>query len=806
LILKFNHMKHNLFLLKSTLAFFILMGLTLASCSDHDNTKGGDAQREITFISGLNTPVTRISLDGNQWIAGDAVGIYMLATGTATVVNHTNVPYNAESSATVTAFKPVSEAIYYPENGSAVDFLAYYPYSATIENFLYPINLTDQSVDMTVHDLMRAKMDNGGNGYTTGPVSLTFEHQLAKVILKFVDQSGSNVTPTMVTIKGMNTEADYNLSTGVLGERFNAGDITPYQSGNTCSAILLPFTVSASHELTATVNNKSFTWQINDHYSGMQVKAGYTYVFNVKVNTYTEEMIGELVDANNNSVAPWSPEVDNEGNEEPFTDLDLGLPTTENDVLIRAFPGAEGGGMYTTGGRGGKVIKVTNLNDSGPGSLRAALAESGTRTIVFDVSGVIELKSRLNINNGDVTIAGQTAPGDGICLKNYSAVVNASNVIIRFIRFRMGDETNFEDDALWGRFTKDVIIDHCSMSWSTDECSSFYANENFTMQWCLLSESLRNSVHGKGTHGYGGIWGGVNASYHHNLLAHHDSRNPRFDSGNVYGTSSQALTTDKRAVDFRNNVVYNYSNYPAYGGEGQKINFVGNYYKWGPASINGPDVNTKGKKRGYFYLVGGIYEGVDYGCPHIYMGENTNYLHTDGTFDYVNSDNWAGISYSSDPGATTVTKLTTPVNIAPSGTPARVTTHSAAKGFEKVLAYAGASLKRDAVDKRAVNDTRNGTATCMNGGNGSINGLIDTQAAVGGWPTYKSERPRKDSDGDGIPDAWEDAFGLDKNSAADGNTKTLDPKGRYTNLEMYLHYLVKHIVANQNDEGTYISF
>jgi len=799
-------MKHNLFLLNSTFVFFILMCLTLASCSDHDNTKGSDAQREIIFISGLNTPVTRTTMDGNQWIAGDAVGIYMLATGTATVVNHTNVPYHAESSATVTAFKADSEAIYYPENGAAVDFMAYYPYSKTISHFLYPINLADQSADMTVHDLMRAKMDNEGNGYTTGPVSFTFEHQLAKVTLKFVDHSGSTVTPAAITIKGMSTTADYNLSIGVLGEGATAADITPYQSNNTCSAILLPFTVGASHQITATVNNKSYTWHINDHYSEMQVKAGYAYVFNVKVNAYTEEMIGELVDVSNNSVAPWSPKVDDNRNEDPFTDLDLGLPSTENDDLVRAFPGAEGGGMYTTGGRGGKVIKVTNLNDSGPGSLRAALSESGTRTIVFDVGGVIELKSRLNINNGDVTIAGQTAPGDGICLKNYSAVVNGSNVIIRFIRFRMGDEANYEDDALWGRFTKDVIIDHCSMSWSTDECSSFYANENFTMQWCILSESLRNSVHDKGTHGYGAISGGVNASYHHNLLAHHDSRNPRFDSGEVYGSPSQPLTTDKRAVDFRNCVVYNYSNYPAYGGDGQKINFVGNYYKWGPASINGPDVNTNGKKRGYFYLVGGINAGVDYGCPHIYMGENTNYLHTDGTFNHVNSDNWAGISYSSDPGATTVTKLTTPVSIAPSGTPARVTTHTAATGFEKVLAYAGASLKRDAVDKRAVNDTRNGTATCMNGGNGSINGLIDTQAAVGGWPSYKSERPRKDSDGDGIPDAWEDAFGLDKNSAADGNSKTLDPRGRYTNLEMYLHYLIKQIIADQNVEDTYISF
>ena len=799
-------MKHNKFLLKSTLAILIIMCLPLASCTDHDNTKADIPQQEITFISGLNAPTTRISLDGSQWIAGDAVGIYMLGTGTSAVVNHTNVRYNAESSAAVTAFKAEGDAIYYPETGAAVDFMAYYPYSATVENFKYPINLANQSTDMTVHDLMRAKMDNEGGGYTSGPVSFTFEHQLARITLKFVDHNDNNVTPTDVTIKGMNTTADYNLITGELGESATATDIITYQSGNISNAILLPFTVSAKHEITAKLNDKSFTWQINDHYSDMEIKPGYSYIFNLKLNTYTEEMVGELIDFSNNSVTPWSPEVDDDGNEEPITDLDLGLPTIENDDLVRAFPGAEGGGMYTTGGRGGKVIKVTNLNDAGTGSLRAALSESGPRTIIFDVSGTIELKSRLNINNGDVTIAGQTAPGDGICLKDYSAVINGSNVIIRFVRFRMGDEANVEDDALWGRFTKNVILDHCSMSWSTDECSSFYANENFTMQWCILSESLRNSVHDKGTHGYGQIAGGVNASYHHNLLAHHDSRNPRFDSGEVYGTSSQPLTNDKRAVDFRNCVVYNYSNYPAYGGDGQKINFVGNYYKWGPASINGPDANTSGKKRGYFYLVGGINQGVDWGNPHIYMGDNTNYLHTDGTFDNVNADNWAGIQHDSNPGATTVTKLTEPVTIAPSGVPARVTTHTAAVGFEKVLAHAGASLKRDAVDKRAVHDTRNGTATNMNGGNGSLNGLIDTQAAVGGWPTYKSERPRKDTDGDGIPDAWEDAFGLDKNSAADGNNKTLDPRGRYTNLEMYLHYLVKHIVADQNAEGTYTSF
>ena len=438
---------------------------------------------------------------------------------------------------------------------------------------------------------------------------------------------------------------------------------------------------------------------------------------------------------------------------------------------IPAFPGAEGHGRYTIGGRGGRVIKVTNLNDSGEGSLRAAMEAEGPRIIVFEVSGTIDLESRLVIKNGHLIIAGQTAPGDGICLKNHEVFLDAcEEVIIRYLRFRMGDEAQQQADAIGGQKNRNVIIDHCSMSWSTDECASFYANENFTMQWCLIGESLRNSVHKSGKHGYGGVWGGRNASFHHNLLAHHDSRNPRLgEYASTYALSDR--------VDIRNNVIYNWQGNSGYGGEGMNVNMVNNYYKPGPATTRNlerivaiwnrietwdPLYNVWGK----FHIDGNIVAGSE-------RATNDNW-----TYGVQFDSKWSHISDAERQGLRLVNPLGTGV----------VTTHAAKEAYQKVLQLAGASLKRDTVDQRIIQDVTTGTATCMDGGNGSTHGYIDTQEAVGGWPELKSLPAPTDTDGDGMPDEWEIPNGLDPKDPSDANADANNDG--YTHIEDYLNSLV----------------
>ena len=451
-----------------------------------------------------------------------------------------------------------------------------------------------------------------------------------------------------------------------------------------------------------------------------------------------------------------------------------------------AFPGAEGFARYTTtGGRGGTVYRVTNLNDSGAGSLREGL-KSSNRIIVFDVSGTIALESTLEIKNNNITIAGQTAPGDGICIKNYSVVVKASNVIIRFIRCRMGDEKKTEDDAMWGRNQSNVIIDHCTMSWSTDECSSFYGNKNFTMQWCILSESLTNSVHGKGSHGYGGIWGGEGATFHHNLLAHHKSRTPRLCGSRYTGRP------DDEIVDLRNNVFYNWGpTNGGYAGEGGNYNFINNYYKPGastatkdnityrifsPNADDGTQTNAPGVW-GVFYVSGNYF---DDSCSKLSSKSKTNIAKT-------NADNWVGIHPNTNNGALpegNIENIKSPVEFETAST----TTHTAITAYEKVLAYVGASLKRDVIDARVISDVRNGNYT-FEGSNGSSNGLIDSQTNSEGYITYHSTAKPADSNNDGIPDDWAAKY------LPQGKTyKDIDPETGYCYLELYINSLVDELM------------
>ena len=445
---------------------------------------------------------------------------------------------------------------------------------------------------------------------------------------------------------------------------------------------------------------------------------------------------------------------------------------------VPAFPGAEGGGMYASGGREGVVIHVTTLEDArdkttglpSVGTLRKALQMDGTRTVVFDVAGTINLTSQLEITGGNLTIAGQTAPGDGICIAGYPVVVKASNIIIRFLRFRMGDQNKVEGDALTICEHRNIIVDHCSFSWSTDECVSVYGNTDFTLQYCFITESLKASVHAKGAHGYGGIWGGTNASFHHNLLAHHQSRNPRFDHDFVN-------TKCPGPIDFVNNVVYNWEGNSAYGGEGtnngaggRHINFVANYYKPGPSTKSG--VKTRllnpttecgdncGKKPG-----GTVEPGKFFLTKNVMVGSSE-----------VTENNWKGV-FPDESSKLEQCKASARWT---EGLTALTNEQTAEQAFETVLAKAGCVLHRDALDTRIVNEVRNG------GGK-----LVNTPDEAGGYPELAAGKTPTDTDRDGMPDEWEEAKGLDKNSSLDGKLYTLD--NNYTNLEVYLNSLVQDL-------------
>jgi pectate lyase len=434
---------------------------------------------------------------------------------------------------------------------------------------------------------------------------------------------------------------------------------------------------------------------------------------------------------------------------------------------VKAFPGAEGFGAWAKGGRGCDVYHVTNLNDTGPGSLRNGIATAGGtwrtgRTIVFDVSGTIVLTSSLDITKSYVTIAGQTAPGDGICLRDHHLGISASHVIVRYIRCRLGDETITEDDTMGIYSGHHIMVDHVTASWSVDENLSCTTAEpvlgDVTVQWSMITEALNNSRHSKGAHGYGALIRGcydAKYTYHHNLWVHNTDRNPRpgnYDStvgGNPYWDDPNGLL-----FDFRNNVVYNWKN-SSPGSDSDidsvcRYNFVGNWFKAGANSTDGY-LHTAGSKYFHAYYSGNFFKG-----------------------GYSATDDWPWVYFSGTWTADqkAAFKMSTPFETGPIGT------DTALAAYQRVLGHAGASLPtRDQADMRVVNHVRTGAGV-----------VIDSQNQVGGWPILRSAAAPLDSDQDGMPDAWETARGLNPTDATDRNGQDFDAD--YTNLEVYLNSLV----------------
>lgn len=520
-----------------------------------------------------------------------------------------------------------------------------------------------------------------------------------------------------------------------------------------------------------------------------------------------------------------------------FLTLISGLAALSASAQAPAFPGAEGHGRYTTGGRGGKVVHVTNLNDSGTGSFRDAVS-CPNRIIVFDVAGVIALKKDLSMK-ANITVEGQTAPAPGITLRYYTVRPGANN-IIRYVRFRRGNEVDKNDgaDCMWQRNITGLMIDHCSFSWSIDELASFYDNNNTTVQWCMLGEALANAGHDKGAHSFGGIWGGKLASFHHNYLGFMENRVPRFNgarynwdgyTGNkLYAQYQWKNAVQAENVDLRNCVMYNWGYGGCYGGPGGGyVNIVNNYYKAGPATSKGKRVTTVS-----------VAEKDNGGDDNTFYNMTSRYFihgnYVTAAGEQAQNYDWKGVSY--DKGVFTLDgeqysydnhhyygdtvtykknsngddcvriRLDAPV---PTG---EVTTHSAEEAYDKVLRYAGASLHRDIIDQNFVDQTREGSALYSGTAGSTRKGIIDNtsddKAAYNekteGWGLTTSSVT--DTDRDGMPDDWETANGLNPNDATDAGTYTIDSpenggRGWYTNIEVYCNSLVEDIVKQENGDA-----
>jgi hypothetical protein len=441
----------------------------------------------------------------------------------------------------------------------------------------------------------------------------------------------------------------------------------------------------------------------------------------------------------------------------------LGASEVSGAELV-AFPGAEGFGRLASGGRGGDVYSVTNLDDSGPGSLREGFRSAkGPRTIVFRRSGTIQLKSKLVLDKSNITIAGQTAPGDGITLRDFTfQIKNTTNVIVRYLRLRLGDQNKAVgakggDDTFNTEEIDRFIVDHCSFSWAIDGTHDLRRGGNFTMQWCIISEALNNSLHNKGAHAMGASYRSPsgNISLHHNLYSTCRDRHP---------TLGSAIEPPQYVVDFRNNLIYNWSAGGTANFCDHFINCISNVWRPGPMTdVSRLPIAIKGglpdMARGY--MEGNVFEGRDdltrdnYAALdfHRWLGPDSNYKFRGTLADWK-------AETASDLGADTPR------------------TQSAAEAAELVLAQAGASLHRDAVDERVIENVRKRKGR-----------VIDSQAEGGGWPELRTLPAPVDSDHDGMPDDWESAHGLNPNDPTDRNGKAEDAS--YTNLEKYLNGLCR---------------
>ena len=456
---------------------------------------------------------------------------------------------------------------------------------------------------------------------------------------------------------------------------------------------------------------------------------------------------------------------------------------------IPAFPGAEGGGMYSFGGRGGKVITVTNLNDRGPGSFREACETGGARIIVFNVSGIIKLESPIIVRAPYVTIAGQTAPGDGVCIAGESFWVNTHDVVVRHMRFRRGETKVWHrDDSFGGNPIGNIMIDHCSCTWGLDENISFYRHmydpsegqyESKDLKLPTVNVTIQNTISAKAldtyNHAFGSTLGGENCAFMRNLWASNSGRNPSVGWNGVF--------------NFVNNVVFNWVHRSSDGGDYTAMfNMINNYYKPGPFSA------TKGSFKRLFTAYADDGTNKNEAGVHGIFYFNGNYMDptcsklTDKQKEAlykVNRDNAYGLVIKNDFAPEKKLLSSKAFNIAE-----RTSLQSAKKAYKDVLEYAGASYRRDIIDKRIVEETRKGNYT-YEGSHGSTNGMIDQPSDVGGWPEYKSEVTLVDTDGDGMPDEWEKKNNLDPNDPADGTKYSLSPE--YTNLEVYMNNLVNHL-------------